>query len=182
MTVVLIAAISSNGVIGNKGKLPWHLPVDMEHFKQLTIPHPVVMGRKTYESIPAKFRPLPERPNIVVTRNPAFTADKGVLVTHSVELAIDLAQRTEDTVFVIGGGEIYQQALPLATHIYLTRVETIVEGDTYFPNFPLLQWRRIEEKQHLRDERNKFDLTWEVYERIDERRDEELRKSLWGPA
>ena len=124
----LIVAASRNGVIGAGGKLPWHLPADLQRFKKLTMGHPILMGRKTFKSI---GKPLPGRTNIVITRQEGFQAC-GAAVAHSLEEALQMCEK-EAEVFVIGGAEIYKQALPLADKIYLTRVEQDFEGDTFLP-------------------------------------------------
>lgn len=132
MTVSIVAAVAFNGVIGVGGKLPWRMPEDLQRFKRLTMGKPVIMGRKTWESI---GRPLPGRFNIVVTRNSDYRAE-GAEVCNDLQSAIALAKDsvldTQDEVMVIGGGEIYEQAMPRADKIYLTTVCTEVEGDTYF--------------------------------------------------
>ncbi len=131
----LIAAVARNRVIGRGNALPWHLPEDLKRFRQLTLGHPVVMGRRTYESI---GRPLPGRDNIVVTRN-AGLAIAGVRTAASLPAALDIAG--ERTAFVIGGAEIYQLAFPLADRLYLTEVDADVEGDAFFPEFDRDRWR-----------------------------------------
>jgi dihydrofolate reductase len=137
MDVVLIAAVARNGVIGAGNALPWHLPADLKHFKALTLGHPVLMGRKTFESI---GRPLPGRPNIVVSRDPAFVA-AGVTVAASVPAALLRATALGTPVFVIGGAQIYAQCLTLADRIYLTRVDIEVAGDAFFPSLDDHEWR-----------------------------------------
>lgn len=137
MDVVLIAAVARNGVIGAGNALPWHLPADLKHFKALTLGHPVLMGRKTFESI---GRPLPGRPNIVVSRDPAFVAE-GVTVAASVASGLTCAATLGTPVFVIGGAQIYAQCLALADRIYLTRVDIEVAGDAFFPPLDARQWR-----------------------------------------
>lgn len=134
-----IVAMSKNRVIGKDGGLPWHLPEDLKRFKDLTTGHAVLMGRKTYESLPEKFRPLPNRFNIVATKDKNFSAP-GVLVVHDVEVLIkkfidgELNTPT-DTLWVIGGGQVYQTALPFFDEVYVTLVEREVEGDASFPEF-----------------------------------------------
>jgi dihydrofolate reductase len=129
VTVALVVAYARNGVIGRDGGLPWHLPSDLRHFRELTTGGTVVMGRKTYESIPERFRPLPDRRNIVLSRDDAFRAD-GVEVQSSLVAALDACGRD---CFVIGGGATYAEALPLATRVYATEVDADVKGDTFFP-------------------------------------------------
>ena len=142
MSVAIIAAVGSNGVIGCKGGLPWRLPEDLQHFKQLTMGHTLVMGRATYDSI---GRPLPGRRTIVVTRQKAWSA-RGVDVAHSVDEALLMAGRGE--VFVAGGGEIYRQCLDQADRLYLTLVESSPEGDTWFPPFDAAAFREVSRERH----------------------------------
>lgn len=131
MIISIIAAVASNGVIGRDGGLPWHLPVDLRRFRELTVGHAVIMGRKTYESI---GRPLPDRRTIVMSRQP-YAGPSGVVVAGSLQGALALAAG-ESEVFICGGGEIYRQALPLADRIYLTRLDRPYEGDVQFPDIP----------------------------------------------
>lgn len=141
--VTLIAALARNGVIGRDGKMPWHLPEDLKHFKATTIGHPLVMGRKTYESI---GRSLPGRRSIVITRDPQWRHAE-VEVAHSFEEALTLAG-VADEVFVVGGGEVYQSAMPFAQRMVLTEVDQTPEGDTYFPDYPHEQWREVSRDRH----------------------------------
>ena len=135
MRISLIAAVSRNGVIGHKGSIPWRLPADLKRFKQLTMGHPIVMGRKTFESL---GKPLPGWTNIIVTRQPDFKAC-GALVARSLEEALRLCEGAEE-VFVVGGASIYRQAIPLADRIYLTEIHQEFEGDTFFP-FDRSAWK-----------------------------------------
>jgi dihydrofolate reductase len=130
MKIVIIAAIAANGTIGHAGKIPWHLSEDLKRFKRLTLGHPVIMGRKTYESL---GKPLPGRRNIVLTRQPG--------TDHFASLEDALISCGDETVFVIGGAEVYRQALPLADTLLLTHVHQPVEGDTKFPDYDRSQWR-----------------------------------------
>ena len=134
----LIAAIARNGVIGIDNRLPWHLPADLKHFKALTTGNTVIMGRKTWDSLPAKFRPLPGRRNIVVTRNAAFRAE-GADVAASLPAAVALAE--SNVAFVIGGAELYRAALPLADRLELTEIDADYAGDTGFPERDPTLWR-----------------------------------------
>lgn len=138
--LTLIAAVANNGVIGIANRLPWHLPADLKHFKQLTTGHTVIMGRKTWESLPAKFRPLPGRHNIIVTRNGEYRAE-GATVVASLPAAISAAQ--DEEAFVIGGAELYAVALPLADRLQLTEIAADFEGDTWFPAIDPAQWREV---------------------------------------
>lgn len=132
----LIAALGKGRELGKAGKLLWRLPDDMQRFKELTLGHPVIMGRKTWESLPEKFRPLPGRTNIVVTRQAGLEA-AGATVTDSLESALAASKRAPgaDEIFVIGGGELYAAALPLAGRLYLTLVDATAEADTFFPEY-----------------------------------------------
>jgi dihydrofolate reductase len=137
MTIILIAAVGSNGVIGRDNDLPWRIREDLQHFKQLTLGHTLMMGRKTYESI---GRPLPGRRTVVVTRQPDWSAQaEGVEVAHSLDDALKFANG--DDVYVAGGGEIYRQALPLADRLELTEVAQSPAGDVTFPAFDRSTWR-----------------------------------------
>ncbi|RMG12375.1 MAG: dihydrofolate reductase [Deltaproteobacteria bacterium] len=135
--LALIVAVGRHRVIGKAGDLPWHLPEDLKHFKATTMGHALIMGRRTFDSI---GRPLPGRRCIVVSRQ-ADLAIPGAEVAHSLEAAIALARRTDPMPFVIGGGMLYEAALPLATHLYLTEVDRAVDGDTYFPEIDEGQWQ-----------------------------------------
>jgi dihydrofolate reductase len=144
MMISMIAALAKNRAIGKNGQLLWHLPEDMRHFRETTRGKPVIMGRKTWESLPDSFRPLPGRHNIVVSRNPAYPAPGATLV-GSLEEAIRAAGETAD-VFVIGGAELYRQALPLATRLYLTEIAQDFTGDTFFPDLPPEDWEEVSRK------------------------------------
>ncbi len=139
MRLALIAAMSLNRVIGINGTLPWHIPEDLKHFRRLTLGKPVIMGRKTFESI---GRALPKRHNVVITRQLNFQAEE-VSVVHSLDDAVHLFEGAEE-VMVIGGAEIYEQALPIAKRMYLTVVETTLEGDTLFPSYDKEAWLELE--------------------------------------
>ena len=147
-TLTLIAAVARNGVIGRDNRLPWHLPADLKHFKALTTGHAVIMGRKTWESLPEQFRPLPDRHNIVVTRNAGYRAEGAVVVTS---LPAALAAAQSDEAFVIGGAELYATALPLADRLQLTEIDVAFDGDTHFPAVAPRQWRETAREAH-RDE------------------------------
>lgn len=145
MSIILIAALSRNRCIGKNGTIPWHLPQDMARFKQLTTGHPVVMGRKTWESLPDQFRPLPNRTNIILTRQADYMLPEGVKRYRSVEDAA--AAHPNETLFVIGGGEIYAQALPLADQLELTHVNQEIDGDAFFPEIDDT-WHETMRKDH----------------------------------
>ncbi len=141
--IVIIAAVARNGVIGKDGALPWHLPEDLRRFKALTLGHTVIMGRRTWESLPKRLRPLPGRLNIVVTRNLAYRAD-GANVVHSLQEATQVgADGAAGNLFVIGGAELYAHALPLAQRLELTEIDADIEGDVRFPVFDHSAWREI---------------------------------------
>ena len=152
-------AHAANGVIGRDGGLPWRLPSDLRHFRELTTGHAVVMGRTTFESIPARFRPLPERRNMVLSRRAGYVAEGGE-VFGSLDSA--LAACDHDC-FVIGGDVTYRQALPLASRVYATHVEAEVEGDAFFPELPAGDWRRVEESERIVE--NDYGFTFRLYER-----------------
>lgn len=144
--ISIIAAMSENRVIGRDNTLPWRLPADLKRFKALTSGHPIVMGRKTWQSI---GRPLPNRRNIVITRDRGFAAE-GAIIVHGLHEALRRCEGEEE-VFIIGGEEIYRQALPLADRIYLTLVHAIVEGDTKFPAMDEGAWELVERDRHEPD-------------------------------
>ena len=158
--LTLIAAIARNGVIGVDNRLPWRLPADLKHFKTLTLGHTVIMGRKTWESLPAGFRPLPGRRNIVVTRDGSYRAE-GATVANSLPAAVIEADGGE--AFVIGGAELYAAALPLADRLQLTEIDAAFEGDTHFPAIDHDQWRETTRETH-RDEAG-FDYAFVSYQR-----------------
>ncbi len=150
MRLSLVAAVARNGVIGRDGGLPWRLPEDMAHFREVTIGHPVVMGRRTWESLPDRFRPLPGRRNVVLTRDPGWTAD-GAERSGSLEDALRLLAG-ESRVSVIGGGELFEAALPLADELLLTEIDLEVEGDTFFPNWERDAFREESREDHVSDD------------------------------
>ena len=161
MLISLIAAVSENGVIGRNNGLPWYLPADLQFFKKTTFGHPIIMGRKNFESI---GKALPGRTNILLTRNPNF-ANADLKVAHSLKEAFEIAQKTgTEECFVIGGAEIYIGALPFCQKLYLTRVHGIFEGDTYMPEFEK-NFRKISSVSNFKDERNAYDYDFEVFVR-----------------
>ena len=160
MTVTLVVAAANNDVIGSDGDLPWHLPDDLRNFKRITTGKPIVMGRKTHESI---GRALPARQNIIVTRDISYEAE-GCDVAASPEEALALANGA-DEVMVIGGGEIYRVFLPLADRVYLTRVHADVDGDTFFPALDDAEWELVSTESHLADDRHAFAFDVMRYER-----------------
>ncbi|HVW66235.1 MAG TPA: dihydrofolate reductase [Candidatus Peribacteraceae bacterium] len=164
MLLSLIAAVSENNVIGKGGTLPWHLPADLAHFRALTTGKPVIMGRKTFASI---GRPLPNRQNIILTRDETFQAE-GCDIAHTLDDAIAMAEDGgAGEAMVIGGEQIYQSAMSLATHMYLTLVHTYVEdGDAFFPEIDYRQWQETERVEHPADEENPIPFSMATYERI----------------
>lgn len=161
MRVSIIAALAENRVIGVNNTLPWRLPNDLKHFRRLTTGHAIVMGRKNYESI---GKPLPERTNIVVTRNRDYRAS-GCLVAHSLDEALTLA-RGDPEIFVIGGAEIYREALPRAGRLYLTEVHATVAGDTFFPEIERNDWKETARERHEADDKHAYAYSFVVLERI----------------
>lgn len=155
--------MDSSRLIGKDGRLPWHLPDDMKWFKDVTMGKPVIMGRKTYESIPDRFRPLSGRHNIVVTRNRAYRAE-GATVGHSVEEALAAAGDVEE-VMVAGGASLYQALLPRADRLYLTLVQGSFEGDVYFPEFDVTAWNETWRRDHEADDRHPYPFSWLILER-----------------
>ena len=154
MRITLVAAVAKNGVIGRDGDLPWRLPDDLKTFKRLTLGKPVVMGRKTWESI---GRPLPDRHNVVMTRSSDFEAP-GASVVDSVEAALDLLAGADD-VMIIGGGAIYREFLEFADRIFLTEVDAEVEGDVRFPSLDASRWSEVFRDYHPADERHAHAFT-----------------------
>ena len=166
MKVSLIVAASENGVIGKDNDLIWHLPKDMRFFKDTTMGHHVIMGRKNFESIPHKFRPLPNRTNVVITRQTAYKAD-GCMVVSSIEGALQIAKHNgEDEAFIIGGGQIYKLALEanLVDKIYLTKVHHSFEGDTFFPALNK-DWKEISRIQNQADEKHLYNFDFITLEK-----------------
>lgn len=162
--VSLIVAAAANGVIGRDNRMPWHLPEDLAHFKRLTLGHPVIMGRKTCESIVAALgKPLPGRANIVVTRQAHFPAP-GCTVASSLEAALGAA-RDADEVFVIGGAEIYRLALARADRVYLTRIDAEFDGDATFPTLDPAEWREVAREEHPPTGGRAFGFAFLRYER-----------------
>ena len=160
MIISLIVAMDRQGVIGAGGALPWRLSGDLRHFKAITMGKPIIMGRKTHESI---GRPLPGRQNIVLTRQPGYTAP-GCDVFHDAQSALAACAGHEE-VMVMGGAALYEQFLPRAARIYLTRVEAEVDGDTWFPPFDDSAWNQVERRDHPADERNEYPYSFQVLER-----------------
>lgn len=168
MIVSAIAAVAENGVIGRNGDLPWHLPDDLKYFQRITKGHHVITGRKNYESIPDKYRPLKDRVNIVVTRNRAYEAP-GAVVVDSLDAGLAIAQRENEVeAFIIGGGQIYREALTmrLVDRLYLTIVHSAVDGDTHFPTLDPVEWEEVERTRHEADERHAHAFSFVVLRRV----------------
>ena len=162
MKISMIVAMAHDRVIGKDNQMPWHLPADLAHFKRVTLGKPVLMGRKTFESI---GRPLPGRRNLVISRNPDYQAE-GIEVVGSVEAALALlAGSSVEELMVIGGGHLYAEMLPSADCLYLTRIDLAVEGDTRFPAFDDGQWQRVECESHPADEKNPHPYSFETWQR-----------------
>lgn len=170
MRLAMIAAQSQNRVIGTNNKLPWYLPEDLKYFKRVTLGKPIIMGRKTFESI---GRPLPGRTNIIITRNADWTHEgAGVQVVHSLEQAIELAENLAlingfEESLVIGGAEIYALALPHADRLYLTQVHAEVQGDAHFPLLDPAQWREVAREDFSAVEPNPYDYSFIVLDRAE---------------
>ena len=154
MKVSLVAAVAHGGVIGRDNELPWQIPEDARRFRALTWGHPVVMGRRTWDSLPGRFRPLPGRRNVVVTRNASWRA-RGAERAGSLAEALRLLAGA-DEVFVIGGGELYADALPLADELHLTEIDLEVEGDTFFPVLDRAVFREASRERHVADDGTAF--------------------------
>ena len=161
MKLSIIVAMSNNRVIGRDNTIPWHLPADLRHFKQTTLGKPILMGRKTFESI---GRPLPERRNIVMTRDNSYTAP-GCTVVHSIDAALQAAAGSDEVV-VIGGAEFYRQVLPQVDTIYLTQIHADLEGDTFFPALDDEHWREVERENFEADDNNPYAYSFVTLERI----------------
>jgi dihydrofolate reductase len=155
----IVVAMTSNHVIGQNGDMPWHLPADLVHFKELTSGHAIIMGRRTWESI---GKPLSNRLNIVVTRQEDYVAED-VTVVHSLEDGI-VAAGTQ-RIFLVGGGEMYKEALPIASKMHITRIDALIDGDTKFPEIDESIWQCKSRVNRSADEKNPYDLVFETWER-----------------
>jgi len=186
MIISLIVAVAENNVIGKNNALPWHLPTDMKYFRDTTMGHCVIMGRKNYDSIPLKYRPLDGRTNIVVTRQKDFKAEKCIVV-NSVEEGLKAAADTSNSpereelagknsplrgdkggleVFIIGGADIYRQTIDIADKIYYTKIHHSFDGDAFFPKIDENKWKLISRREVKPDEKNKFPFSFCVYEKV----------------
>jgi len=169
MIISMIAAVAENRVIGKDNDLVWSLPDDMKYFMETTKGHPVIMGRKNYESIPEKFRPLKNRTNIVVTRNPSYKINDcpDCIIVNSLNDAIKAAQNDGiEESFIIGGGQIYELGLPLADRLYITEIKSTFEGDTFFPVFDKSAWNEVSRIRHAIDDRHNHEFDFVVYEKL----------------
>jgi dihydrofolate reductase len=158
--ISLLVAMDNNRTIGKNNDLPWYLPADLKYFKKVTMGHPIVMGRKTYESI---GRPLPGRENIIITRDKSYDIESAQVV-HSIQEAIDVT-KDEDEVFVIGGAEIFKQYMPDSDRLYITQIEHDFDGDTFFPEINYAEWKIISKEKGIKDEKNPYDYYFMIYDR-----------------
>lgn len=156
----IIVAMTHNRVIGKDNQLPWRLPADLKHFKALTMGKPIIMGRKTFDSI---GKPLPGRSNIVVTRDPGYQAE-GVIIVHSLEEAIEITRGVPEAM-LIGGAQLYAAALPRTQRIYLTLIDVVIPGDAFFPDYDPHDWREIAREGHVPDENNIYPYSFLILER-----------------
>lgn len=162
MTISCIVAIAKNNVIGKDNNIPWYLPADLQYFKKQTSHHHILMGRNCYESI---GKPLPNRTNIIITRDPFFISSN-CIVCNTIEDGLGIAfDNGENELFIIGGGTIYDQTADIWDRIYLTEVDTEVEGDVFFPEIDYNQWKLISSEAHSKEGKNQFDYVFKVYER-----------------
>jgi dihydrofolate reductase len=159
----IVVAIAENRVIGKDNQLIWHLPEDLKHFKLLTMGHPMVMGRKTFEAI---GKPLPGRTTIIITRQADYQAPEGCIVTTSLEEALQEAMALDEQVMVVGGAEIYQQALPLAEVVHLTLVHESFDGDVSFPELNAEEWDITAQQEHEADEKHAYPFSFFTFRRI----------------
>ena len=160
--ITIVVAMGKNREIGKNNQLLWHLSKDLKHFKDLTSGHPIIMGRKTYESI---GKPLPNRTNIVISKKDDWF-EEGILIVGSVKEAVKFAKKIDEEVFIIGGGNIYEQTIDLADKLEVTLVDAELEADTFFSKINEKIWRKIGEENHQKDEKNEFDFCFQTFERI----------------
>ncbi|WP_428912595.1 dihydrofolate reductase [Niallia sp. Krafla_26] len=161
MMISFIVAMDKNRVIGKENQLPWHLPEDLKFFKRVTMGHPIIMGRKTHESI---GKPLPGRENIIVTRNKDYKSE-GCTVIHSLEDLRQFANQKNEEVFVIGGAQLFIETFPIADRLYITEIHHEFDGDTFFPEFNESNWTLVSKEQGVKDEKNPYDYFYTIYER-----------------
>ena len=150
-----------NREIGIDNQLPWHLPKDLKHFKEITSGHPIIMGRKTYESI---GKPLPNRTNIVISRKKDWF-EEGILIVGSIKEAIKFGQKIDEDIFIIGGGNIFEQTMDIADKLEVTEIKTNIEADTFFPKIDPKIWTKTDEICHEKDEKNNFDFCFQTFQR-----------------
>ena len=160
--ISIIVAMGKNNVIGYENKMPWHLPRDLQYFKEKTTGHTIVMGRKTFESL---GRVLPNRKHVVLTRREIDFPEE-VAVINDIQKVIDLSSDLEEELFVIGGGNIYDQFLPYADRLYVTLIEEEFKGDVYFPTIPLDEFKEVSREKGIKDERNQYDYYFIQYDRL----------------
>ena len=168
MIVSIIAAVAKDRTIGKDNDLIWHYPIDMAFFKSSTKNHYVIMGRRNYDSIPEKYRPLPHRTNVIVTRQTDLVAE-GCLVVNSLAEAIEIAKNDKQKeIFIIGGGQIYKQALEdgIVTKMYLTHIDKDYHGDAFFPEFDLSKWQVAHEEFHEKDDKHEADFVITTYKKL----------------
>ena len=163
--ITLIVAMGKNREIGKENQLLWHLPKDLKHFKELTSGHPIIMGRKTYESI---GKPLPNRTNIVISRKNDWF-EEGILIVGSIKEAVKFAKKIDEEVFILGGGNIYEQTIDFADKLEVTLVDAVLDADTFFPKINEKVWQKTNEEYHQKDEKNEFDFCFQTFERIKEK-------------
>ena len=159
--ITIIAAIGKNNALGKDNQLLWKLPKDLKHFKSLTENHPIVMGRKTYESI---GKPLPDRTNIVVSRKENWFAED-ILIVSKLKEAIKFAKKMDEEIYIIGGGNIYEQTIDLAEKLEVTQVNAELKADIFFPKINPKIWNKTNEINHEKDEKNEYDFSFQTYER-----------------
>ena len=159
--ISFVVAMDNNKVIGINNHLPWHIPADLKFFKKVTMGHPIVMGRKTYESI---GKPLPGRENIIVTRNQNYSQE-GCTVIHTIDELLKLSEEKKEEICVIGGAEIFKATFPYADRLYITKINDEFEGDTFFPDFKEVDWKIISQEKGPKDEKNPYDYSFNIYER-----------------
>ncbi len=163
MKLTLVAAVARNGVIGRDNDMPWRLPEDLKHFRRVTLGAPVIMGRRTWDSLPAAFKPLPGRRNVVITRNPGWQAE-GAEAAASLQEALQRLA-AEPAAFVVGGAQLYAQALPLANELVLTEIDRDFEGDTRFPAYDRAAFTEVARETHRAAPPNDFDFAFVTYRR-----------------
>lgn len=167
MKISMIAAVAANKVIGKDNDLVWSLPDDMKFFMTKTSGHNIILGRKNYESLPKKYRPLPNRVNIIMTRNSDYKAE-GAVIVSSLPEAINIAEENgEEEVFIIGGGEIYKLGLEVADTMYITEIKSEFDGDAFFPEYDANLWQEVARVPHAKDERHNHEFDFVTYERND---------------